>query len=128
MLYEVITVPPDLFAALLCVEARENQAGAETARAPAVLRVEGEEARVGFGKAAAAPRAGPSRREEARLSLLLPRITSYNVCYTKLLREAERELRELLVRALEFGKGVVLALPLEQRHVPARGAGIPRFV
>ncbi len=44
-------VPPDLFAALLLVKAAKLQAGTETARAPAVFRVERKEPGVGFGKA-----------------------------------------------------------------------------
>src|SRR6185312_16546423 len=50
----VPVVPPDFLAALLLVEARHLDAGAEAAPAPAVLGVEREQARVQLGEAAPA--------------------------------------------------------------------------
>src|SRR5690606_29163284 len=45
-------VPPDLFAGLRLVETAHRKPGAVTTLAPAVLRVEREQARVEIGKAA----------------------------------------------------------------------------
>src|SRR5512142_570534 len=55
-------VPPDLVARLLGIEALHVEARAEALGAPAVLRVEREEARVERGEAAAAHRAGAQGR------------------------------------------------------------------
>ncbi len=56
-------VPPDLLAALLRIETCHFHAGAVTALAPAVLRVEGEQSWIQLGEAAAAGRARPFRRQ-----------------------------------------------------------------
>ena len=57
-------IPPDLFAGLLRVEARELDAGAEAGVAPAMFRIEREEPRVEFGIAGAAGRTGPFGGED----------------------------------------------------------------
>jgi len=66
-------VPPDLLAALLRVEAGQDETGAVTDRAPAVSGIIGEEARVGLGEAAAAGRARPQGGKEEGVCRLLSR-------------------------------------------------------
>src|SRR4029077_11580836 len=56
-------VPPALLAALLRIEAGHLDARAEAVLAPAVLGVEGKQARIEFAEAAAAVRAGALGRE-----------------------------------------------------------------
>src|SRR5690606_32910982 len=56
-------VPAGFFAGLLGIEPLELQAGAEAGRAPAVLGVVREQARIGLGEAGAAAGAGALDRE-----------------------------------------------------------------
>ena len=59
----VPVIPPDLLAALLGIEAGHLETGAVAALAPAVLRIEGEQARIELAEAAATRRTGALRRE-----------------------------------------------------------------
>ena len=119
-------VPPDLLAGLLAVETLEAQARAVAGRAPAVLRVVGEEARVEVREAAAAP--GQARRVEYTTGVDTgrprePRGRSSSACSTPLPRSRRPRdgFRERFLRPgrhLAVGHGQldgVLLEPVEPR-------------
>src|SRR5690606_22078249 len=70
----VAGVPGAFFARLLGVEILQLHAGAEAARAPPVLGVVREQARIGLGKAGAARRAGALDREMLLVQLAVERL------------------------------------------------------
>ena len=55
----------------------------------------------------------------------LPRITSYNVCYTKLLRKRHIPLSNILLGTFDKEKGAVVILAMTDRDVEAWGKPIP---
>src|SRR3546814_9449457 len=78
-------VPGGFLARLFGVEARQLQARAKAAVAPAMLGVVAEHARIGFRKACAAAGAGPFDRSEEHTSELqsLMRISYAVFCLTQ---------------------------------------------